>query len=142
MTPQPLPAGIASRMIPGINGLDMHILEAGDPSHPCLLLLHGFPELAFSWRKVMLPLAALGYHVIAPDQRGYGRTTGWSDAYEGDRAPFRRFNLVRDVLGLLHALGLSQSSTVNNLRKSGTVLSALVGLVAAVRLIVIGVGSL
>ena len=47
------------------------------------------------------------------------------------------------VIGrLLHALGLSQSSTVNNLRKSGTVLSALVGLVAAVRLIVIGVGSL
>ena len=44
---------------------------------PCLLLLHGFPELAYSWRKVMLPLAAAGYHVVAPDQRGYGRTTGW-----------------------------------------------------------------
>ncbi len=105
MTPLPLPAGITSRMIPGINGLDMHLLEAGDPAHPCLLLLHGFPELAFSWRKVMLPLAALGYHVIAPDQRGYGRTTGWSDSYDGDLAPFRLFNLVRDMLGLLHAVG-------------------------------------
>ena len=37
-----------------------------------MLLLHGFPELAYSWRKVMLPLAQAGYHVIAPDQRGYG----------------------------------------------------------------------
>lgn len=57
----------------------MHILEAGfeDPDRPCVLLLHGFPELAYSWRKVMLPLAAAGYYVVAPDQRGYGRTTGW-----------------------------------------------------------------
>ena len=45
------------------------------PGRPAVLLLHGFPELAYSWRKVMLPLASAGYHVIAPDQRGYGRTT-------------------------------------------------------------------
>ena len=56
----PLPDGITSQMVPGINGLDIHLLEAGDPADPCLLLLHGFPELAFSWRKVMGPLAALG----------------------------------------------------------------------------------
>ena len=57
----------------------MHVLEAGfeTKGRPCLLLLHGFPELAFSWRKVMPVLAEAGYHVIAPDQRGYGRTTGW-----------------------------------------------------------------
>ena len=74
-----LPAGIRSRLIDGVNGLRMHLLEAGfeTPGRPCVLLLHGFPELAYSWRKVMLPLAAAGYHVIAPDQRGYGRTTGW-----------------------------------------------------------------
>ena len=62
-----------------INGLTMHVLEAGfeTKGRPCLLLLHGFPELAFSWRKVMPALAEAGYHVIAPDQRGYGRTTGW-----------------------------------------------------------------
>ena len=108
----PLPDGITSRMVPGINGLDIHLLEAGDPADPCLLLLHGFPELAFSWRKVMGPLAALGYHVIAPDQRGYGRTVGWSDSYEGDLAPFRLFNLVRDQLGLLHALGRSEVTAV------------------------------
>ena len=41
------------------------------------MLLHGFPELAWSWRKVMPRLASAGYHVIAPDQRGYGKTTGW-----------------------------------------------------------------
>jgi pimeloyl-ACP methyl ester carboxylesterase len=108
MTPLPadlLPAGIRARIVPGINGLDIHLLEAGDPAYPCLLLLHGFPELAFSWRKVMGPLAALGYHVVAPDQRGYGRTTGWDDRYEADLAPFRLFNLVRDQLGLLHAIG-------------------------------------
>jgi pimeloyl-ACP methyl ester carboxylesterase len=101
----PLPPGIRSRFLDGINGLTMHVLEAGDPQAPCLLLLHGFPELAFSWRKVMLPLAAAGYHVVAPDQRGYGRTTGWSAEYDGDLAPFRPFNLVRDAMGLLAALG-------------------------------------
>ncbi|WP_375293379.1 alpha/beta fold hydrolase [Siccirubricoccus sp. G192] len=53
----------------------------------------------------MLPLAAAGFHVVAPDQRGYGRTTGWSADYDGDLAPFRLLNLVRDVLGLVAALG-------------------------------------
>eukprot|EP01031_Cornospumella_fuschlensis_P003663 gene3663-4575_t len=52
----------------------MHVLEAGEAGRPLLLLLHGFPELAYSWRNIMLPLAELGFHVVAPDQRGYGRT--------------------------------------------------------------------
>jgi pimeloyl-ACP methyl ester carboxylesterase len=67
-----LPPGIRSRFVEGINGLTVHVLEAGfeTPGRRCILLLHGFPELAYSWRKVMLPLAAAGYHVIAPDQRG------------------------------------------------------------------------
>jgi pimeloyl-ACP methyl ester carboxylesterase len=103
----PLPAGIRSRLVPGINGLTMHVLEAGFEEHgrPCLLLLHGFPELAYSWRKVMLPLAQAGYHVVAPDQRGYGRTTGYDPEYDGDLASYRPLNLVRDVLGLVAALG-------------------------------------
>jgi pimeloyl-ACP methyl ester carboxylesterase len=56
--PLPLPHGIRSRFVPNINGLTMHLLEAGFESQdrPCVLLLHGFPELAYSWRKVMLPL--------------------------------------------------------------------------------------
>ena len=101
-----LPPGIRSRFIDDINGLKMHVLEAGvRDSRPCLLLLHGFPELAYSWRKVMLPLAAAGYHVVAPDLRGYGRTTGWNASYDGDLGAFRPLNIVRDVLGLVSALG-------------------------------------
>jgi len=102
-----LPAGIRSRFVPEINGLDVHVLEAGfeAPGRPLILLLHGFPELAYSWRKVMLPLAAAGYHVVAPDQRGYGRTTGWDNRYDGDLSSFRLLNLVRDAVGLVAALG-------------------------------------
>ena len=102
-----LPAGIRSRFVDGINGLRMHILEAGfeQEGRPCVVLLHGFPELAFSWRKVMLPLASAGFHVIAPDQRGYGRTIGWDAAYDGDLRSFRLLNIARDALGLVAALG-------------------------------------
>src|SRR5262252_880683 len=105
--PLPLPPGIRSRFVPNINGLTIHLLEAAFESQdrPCVLLLHGFPELAYSWRKVMLPLAAAGFHVIAPDQRGYGRTTGWDGNYDGDLASFRFLNLVRDVMALTSALG-------------------------------------
>src|SRR5215212_2737152 len=101
-----LPRGIRARFVDGINGLRMHVLEAGfeTPGRPCVLLLHGFPELAWSWRKVMPALAAAGYYVIAPDQRGYGRTTGWDGRYDGDVASFRFVNLVRDVMGLVFAL--------------------------------------
>lgn len=107
LCPLPLPPGIRSRFVPGINALTMHVLEAGFESadRPCVVLLHGFPELAWSWRKVMLPLAEAGYHVIAPDQRGYGRTTGWDPDYDGDLDSFRMLNLVRDVLGLVAAFG-------------------------------------
>ena len=102
-----LPDGIRARILPGINGLDIHVLEAGFESkgRPAVLLLHGFPELAYSWRKVMPALAAAGYHAIAPDQRGYGRTTGWDADYDGDLAGFRFMNLVRDAIGVLFALG-------------------------------------
>ncbi len=102
-----LPAGVRARHLAGVNGLTMHVLEAGfeGPARPCVLLLHGFPELAFSWRKIMLPIAAAGFHVVAPDQRGYGRTTGWDAEYDGDVASFRMFNLVQDAIGLVGALG-------------------------------------
>jgi len=102
-----LPDGVRARFVDDVNGLRMHILEAGfdTPGRPCLLLLHGFPELAYSWRKVMVPLAEAGYHVIAPDQRGYGRTSGWDGAYDGDLESYRVLNLVRDALALIAALG-------------------------------------
>lgn len=106
--PATLPEGIRSRFVDGVNGLRMHVLEAGyedGGTRPCLLLLHGFPELAYSWRKVMPALAGAGYHVIAPDQRGYGRTTGWDGNYDGDLRSFRLLNLVTDMLALVFALG-------------------------------------
>lgn len=103
--PDVLPPGIGARFVDGVNGLRVHLLEAGRPEDPCVLLLHGFPELAWSWRKVMPVLAEAGYHVIAPDQRGHGRTTGWDPDYDGDLASFRTMNLVRDMVGLVAALG-------------------------------------
>jgi hypothetical protein len=67
-----IPPNIRSRSVANVDGLTVHILEAGyeTSGRPAVLFLHGFPELAYSWRKVMLPLAAAGYHVFAPDQRG------------------------------------------------------------------------
>jgi pimeloyl-ACP methyl ester carboxylesterase len=109
-----LPRGIRSRVINDINGLAMHILEAGFEvkGRPCILLLHGFPELAYSWRKMMPQLSAAGYHVVAPDQRGYGRTTGWDAAYDGDLDSFRLPNLVDDAVGLVSALGYHSVAAV------------------------------
>jgi pimeloyl-ACP methyl ester carboxylesterase len=102
-----LPQAIRPRFVHNNNGLRVHLLEAGfeESGRPCVVLLHGFPELAYSWRKIMMPLASAGFHVIAPDQRGYGRTTGWDLDYDGDLASFRIQNLVKDVLGLTLALG-------------------------------------
>jgi pimeloyl-ACP methyl ester carboxylesterase len=102
--------------VTGVNGLDMHVLEAGDGpdkcARPALLLLHGFPELAWSWRKLMPALAQAGYHVIAPDQRGYGRTTGWDGDYDGDLASYRLTNLVRDEVQLLEKLQIKTVEAV------------------------------
>lgn len=105
----PLPQGITSRYIDCSEsvGLKFHILEAGQKSQPLVLFIHGYPEIAFSWRKVMLPIADLGYHVIALDQRGYGRTTGWKRASwkDTDMRDWSMTNLVRDCLALVNAIG-------------------------------------
>jgi pimeloyl-ACP methyl ester carboxylesterase len=109
-----LAPGIRSRLVNNNNGLMVHVLEAGFESagRPCLVLLHGFPELAYSWRKVLLPLAAAGYHVIAPEMRGYGRTTGWDGSYDAEPDPFRPLNMVRDATGLVFALGYRSVAAV------------------------------
>ena len=109
-----MPSGFSafrnSRLIEGVNGLTMHVLEAGTPGRPCVLLLHGFPELAYSWRKVIPALADAGYHVLAPDLRGYGRTTGGN----ADVASFRMLNLVDDCVALLSTLHVKQSHLVGH----------------------------
>jgi pimeloyl-ACP methyl ester carboxylesterase len=109
-----LPPGIRSRMVNNVNGLNVHVLEAGFevPGRPAVLLLHGFPELAYSWRKTMLPLASAGYHVIAPDRRGYGPTTGWDDAFEVELEEFSLLNMTRDALALVSAFGYRSVSAV------------------------------
>ena len=109
-----LPAGIKSRVCHGINGLEMHYLEAGQKAEDSSLvvLLHGFPELAYSWRKVILPLAEAGYHVVVPDQRGFGKTSGWDDSYVSDLSSYYKTNLVRDILGLISALGYKKVKSV------------------------------
>jgi pimeloyl-ACP methyl ester carboxylesterase len=114
LTDVALPQGVRSRFIEGVNGLRMHILEAGFEAagRPLVLLLHGFPELAFSWRKIMGPLAAAGYHVVAPDQRGYGRTTGWDPRYDGDLGSFQILNIATDALALVSALGYRSVAAV------------------------------
>jgi pimeloyl-ACP methyl ester carboxylesterase len=108
------PAAVRSRMLANGNGLNMHVLEAGfaDENRPCVLLLHGFPELAYSWRKVLPALAAAGFHVVAPDQRGYGRTTGWDQRYDADLGSFHLLNVVKDTVGLVSALGVGSVAAV------------------------------
>ena len=109
-----LPAGIRSRLINNVNGITYHVLEAGfeGPARPCVLLIHGFPELAYSWRKVILPLSRAGFHVIAPDLRGYGRSGGTDVTYDDNLEPFTILNKVRDMLGLLSAIGYRSVAAV------------------------------
>ncbi|KZT01221.1 alpha/beta-hydrolase [Laetiporus sulphureus 93-53] len=104
-----LPVGVKSNVLL-VNDLNMHILEAGMPSSPLIILIHGFPELAFSWRKLIMPISQLGYHVVAPDNRGFGRTTSQVGPdrqvrFEDDVNPYRKINIVRDVIALTFALG-------------------------------------
>ena len=112
LAPEHLPSGVQSRYLEGVNGLRVHLLEAGDPTHPAILLLHGFPEIAYSWRRVMPGLAAAGYYVVAPDARGYGRTTGSALGYDIDLWEFGILNLVRDAASIVVALGRSHVDLV------------------------------
>lgn len=114
----PLLPGITSNYIscPSTN-LTFHYLEAGhtpENTKPLILLLHGYPELAFSWRKIIPSLSQAGYHVVAPDQRGYGRTTGWDNSAfdKTDLHQFTMTNLVRDMVILVNALGYREVKCV------------------------------
>ena len=89
---------ITHRMVEA-NGIDMHVAEAGPADGPLVVLCHGFPESWYSWRHQLPVLADAGYRVVAPDQRGYGRTTA-----PADNAAYTQFHLVGDIVGLVQAL--------------------------------------
>ena len=86
------------------NGVQLHTVEAGESGAPVVVLAHGFPELAYSWRHQIPVLAAAGYHVLAPDQRGYGRSTRPADI-----AAYNVADLSADLIGLLDDVGADKA---------------------------------
>lgn len=98
--------GVIQRRIAS-NGIQMNIAEAG--RGPLVLLLHGFPESWYSWRHQFAPLAAAGYHVVAPDMRGYGKT---DKPHEIEA--YTQVEIVKDVIGLIPALGYDQAIVIGH----------------------------
>ena len=80
------------------------MIEAGDRGAPVVVLAHGFPELAYSWRHQIPVLAEAGYHVLAPDQRGYGGSSR-PEAVED----YDIHALTGDLVGLLDDVGAEQA---------------------------------
>ncbi len=80
------------------NGINLNIMEQGEG--PLVIMCHGFPELAYSWRHQLSALADAGYHAVAPDQRGYGQSD-IPDSIDD----YHMLNLVGDIVGLVDALG-------------------------------------
>lgn len=109
LPPLPLPDSITSGYLDCTSscGLNFHILTAGKPGKPLVLFCHGFPELAFSWRKLLPLIANAGYYCVAMDQRGYGRTTGWSTTsyHSVDMSEFTLPVLIHDLVCLVYGLG-------------------------------------
>jgi pimeloyl-ACP methyl ester carboxylesterase len=83
-----------------VGDVELVVHQAGDPANPTVVLSHGFPELAHSWRHQMQPLADAGYHVIAPDQRGYGHSTAPTEV-----TAYGIEQLTGDLFGLLDHFG-------------------------------------
>jgi len=92
-----------------VNGVRLRVIEAGDRGAPVVLLSHGFPSLGYSWRRVMPALADAGYHVLAPDQRGYGGSSRPDaiDAYDIN-------SLTGDLVGLLDDVGAQRAVWVGH----------------------------
>lgn len=86
-----------------VNGIQLHIVQAGPPDGPLVILLHGFPEFWYGWKNQIDDLAERGFRVWAPDQRGYNR----SDKPSGVAA-YKLDNLAADVVGLIDASGHEQ----------------------------------
>jgi pimeloyl-ACP methyl ester carboxylesterase len=91
------------------NGVQLHTVEAGEPGAPVVVLAHGFPETSYSWRHQIPALAAAGYHVLAPDQRGYGGSSR-PDAIEA----YNVAELSADLIGLLDDVGADKAVFVGH----------------------------
>src|SRR6202012_4166989 len=91
------------------NGVQLHTVEAGESGAPVVVLAHGFPETSYSWRHQIPVLAAAGYHVLAPDQRGYGRTPGPTDI-----AAYNVADLSADLIGILDDAGAERAIFVGH----------------------------
>ena len=98
--------GITQRRAP-TNGIELNIAEAGEG--PLILLLHGFPESWYSWRHQIVPLSEAGYHVVAPDMRGYGK----SDKPQAIEA-YNQVEVVNDIIGLIPSLGYEQAIVIGH----------------------------
>jgi pimeloyl-ACP methyl ester carboxylesterase len=90
-----------------LNGIEMHVAEAGEG--PLVLLCHGWPELWYSWRHQLKALAEAGFRVVAPDMRGFGRTTAPADV-----AAYTIFHHVGDMVALVAALGEKRAVIVGH----------------------------
>jgi pimeloyl-ACP methyl ester carboxylesterase len=90
-------------------GVELHVVDAGPASGPPIVLSHGFPEIWYSWRFQIGALADAGYHVICPDQRGYGDSTVLPNVEDYGIAP-----LTDDLLGLLDHFGHDQAVFVGH----------------------------
>src|SRR4029079_10770697 len=107
LLPGTLQAQEVQHRFANINGIKIHFVEQG--SGPLVVLVHGFPESWYSWRKQLPALAAAGYHVVAPDMRGYGQTD-----VPAEIAEYTIMHLVGDVTGLVEALGEKQAIVVGH----------------------------
>jgi len=92
-----------------VNGIRLHVVQEGPKEGHPVILLHGFPEFWYGWRHQIRPLAAAGFRVLAPDQRGYNR----SEKPPGT-ASYTRDRLAEDVVGLLDTAGLERASVVGH----------------------------
>jgi len=91
------------------NGVELDLIEAGRPGNPVIVLVHGFPESSNSWRHQIAPLVEAGYHVLVPDQRGYGASTKPTEV-----ADYRVDHLCADLVGLLDDVGADDAIFVGH----------------------------